>query len=88
MRSRLAGFRGVHLICCVKRTTQGSVPRGRAPDSTGYEERRARETLSVLLEKGLLKSVGPRAPVTLALPEKVLARWLPALYPVDSPRSI
>jgi len=64
---------------------QGAVPRGRAPEITGYEERRARETVSVLLERGLLRSATPRGPVTLAFPDKVLDRWLPALYPVDAP---
>jgi Fic family protein len=62
---------------------QGEVARGRAPDITGYEERRARETVSVLLEKGLLLSKGPRAPVTLGFPIEVLERWLPTLYPMD-----
>ena len=60
----------------------GAVPRGRAPEITGYEERRARETVSVLLEKGLLSSTGPRAPVSLGFPVEVQERWLPALYPV------
>ncbi len=64
---------------------QGAVPRGRAPEITGYEERRARETISVLLERGLLRSDGPRAPVSLGFPEQVLERWLPALYPMDAP---
>jgi Fic family protein len=66
---------------------QGEVARGRAPEITGYEERRARETVSVLLEKGLLLSKGPRAPVTLGFPIDVLERWLPTLYPVDIPRA-
>jgi hypothetical protein len=66
---------------------QGAVPRGRAPEITGYEERRARETVSDLLEKGLLRATGPRAPVTLAFPDKVLDRWLPSLYPVNAPIS-
>jgi Fic family protein len=66
---------------------QGEIPRGRAPEITRYEERRARETLSVLLEKGLLTSKGPRAPVSLAFPPDVLERWLPTLYPMDAPRT-
>jgi Fic family protein len=62
---------------------QGEVARGRAPEITGYEERRARETVSALLEKGLLLAKGPRSPVTLGFPMFVLERWLPALYPVE-----
>jgi|SRR5882672_5851133 len=64
---------------------QGEVPRGRAPGITGYEERRARETVSALLEKGLLLSKGPRAALTLGFPIEVLERWLPTLYPVNVP---
>ena len=63
----------------------GSVARGRAPDITGYEERRARETISTLLDRGLLVTTGPRAPVSLGFPAEVLDRWLPSLYPIDSP---
>jgi hypothetical protein len=40
---------------------QGEVPRGRAPEITGYEGRRARETVSALIEKGLLLAKGPRS---------------------------
>ena len=60
---------------------KGEVPRGRAPELTGYEERRARETVSTLVEKGLLISKGPRAALTIGFPMFVLERWLPALYP-------
>jgi len=60
---------------------KGEVARGRAPELTGYEERRARETVSTLLEKGLLISKGPRASLTIGFPMFVLERWLPALYP-------
>ncbi len=62
---------------------QGEVPRGRAPEITGYEERRARETVSALIEKGLLRAKGPRSTLTLGFPMIVLERWLPTLYPID-----
>jgi hypothetical protein len=64
---------------------QGEVPRGRAPEITGYEERRAPETVSALIEKGLLLAKGPRSTLTLTLgfPMFVLERWLPTLYPID-----
>ncbi len=61
----------------------GEVARGRAPEITGYQERRAREILSTLLNKGLLVSKGPRAPVRLGFPLDVVERWFPRLYPVD-----
>jgi Fic family protein len=62
---------------------RGSVRRGEAKNITGYEERRARETLSTLLDRGLLITTGPRAPVSLGFPAEALARWLPNLYPMD-----
>jgi len=62
---------------------QGEVPRGRAPEITGYEERRARETVSALIKKGLLLAKGPRSTLTLGFPMIVLERWLPTLYPID-----
>lgn len=61
----------------------GEIPRGRAPEITGYQERRGREILSTLLQKGLLVSTGPRAPVRLGFPLDVVERWFPRLYPVD-----
>jgi Fic family protein len=66
---------------------RGSVQRGQAREITGYEERRARETLSTLLDRGLLVTTGPRAAVSLGFPAEVLDRWLPNLYPMDAPTS-
>ncbi len=60
----------------------GELQRGRAPEITGYQERRGREVLSSLIEKGLLVSHGPRAPVRLGFPLDVVERWFPLLYPV------
>lgn len=61
----------------------GQFARGRAPEITGYQERRAREILAVLLQKRLLVSTGPRAPVRLGFPLDVVERWFPVLYPVQ-----
>jgi len=60
----------------------GELQRGRAPEITGYQERRGREVLSSLIKKGLLVSQGPRAPVRLGFPLDVVERWFPLLYPV------
>ena len=62
---------------------RGSFQRGESKNITGYEERRARQTLSTLLDHGLLVTTGPRAPVSLGFPAEVLDRWLPNLYPMD-----
>lgn len=61
----------------------GEVERGKAAELTGYQERRARQVLSALLQKGLLVSQGPRAPVRLGFPLDVVERWFPSLYPVE-----
>ena len=61
----------------------GQFARGRAPELTGYQERRAREILTHLLKVRLLVSTGPRAPVRLGFPLNVVERWFPALYPVN-----
>lgn len=60
----------------------GEVARGKAAELTGYRERRGRQVLSALLEKRLLMSQGPRAPVYLGFPIDVVERWFPQLYPV------
>lgn len=60
----------------------GQFERGRAPEITGYQERRAREILAALLKEKLLVSTGPRGPVRLGFPIEVVERWFPALYPV------
>lgn len=61
----------------------GEIERGRAADLTGYQERRARDTLSSLLERGLLTPTSPKGPVRLGFPVDVLERWFPKLYPGD-----
>ncbi len=61
----------------------GESARGRAPEITGYKERRGREILSTLLTKGLLVSKGPRATIRLGFPLDVVERWFPLLYPVS-----
>lgn len=59
----------------------GQLERSAAASLTGYKERRGRQTLSRLLERGLLVSQGPRAPVRLGFPVDVVERWFPLLYP-------
>ncbi|MEE9335672.1 MAG: Fic family protein [Granulosicoccaceae bacterium] len=61
----------------------GQFERGRAPEITGYQERKGRQILSELLNKGLLISTGPRNPVRLGFPLEVVERWFPTLYPVN-----
>jgi hypothetical protein len=59
----------------------GEFERGKAPEITGYKERQARDVMTSLLDKGLLKSDSPRGPVRLGFPIDILERWFPLLYP-------
>ncbi len=61
----------------------GELERGKASDLTGYQERRARDTLAALLDRGLLSTTTPKGPVRLGFPIDVLERWFPKLYPGD-----
>ena len=61
----------------------GELERGRAGELTGYRERRGRQILATLIERGVLVPQGARAPVRLGFPLDVLERWFPRLYPVD-----
>jgi len=62
---------------------EGALARGRAPELTGYEERRARQIVAELIERGLLRSENHRAPLRLAFPADVHERWLPNLFPAE-----
>jgi hypothetical protein len=61
----------------------GELERGQARELTGYQERMGRTVLSKLLERGLLISDSPKAPVRLGFPLDIVERWFPRLYPVD-----
>ena len=61
----------------------GELERGQARELTGYQERMGRTVLSKLLERGLLVSDGPKAPVRLGFPLDIVERWFPRLYPVS-----
>ena len=59
----------------------GTFQRGKAAEITGYKERKARDILSELLDRGYLVSANLRAPVRLGFPAEALADWFPRLYP-------
>jgi hypothetical protein len=65
----------------------GEFERGRASDITGYGDRQARTVLSALVDRGLLKSDGPKLQVRLGFPIEIVERWFPALYPATTARS-
>ena len=62
----------------------GEVERSRVPSLTGYEERGARNVTAALVERGMLTAPSHRAPLRLAFPADVAARWFPNLYPTNA----
>lgn len=60
---------------------RGEFPRGEAGRIVGTADRTGRLLLSRAVDAGLLKSATPKAPVSLALPVKVLGTYFPQLFP-------
>ena len=60
---------------------RGELPRGEAGNVVGAGERQARRIVSALIEKKVLISESTRAPLRLAFPATMAARWLPGLFP-------
>jgi Fic family protein len=62
----------------------GSVGRGRATELTGYRDRKARDVLYTLTNRGLLVPTGARrGSLRLGFPVESIERWFPRLYPVS-----
>ncbi len=62
----------------------GEVERARIPSLTGYEERGARNVTAALVGRGMLTATSHRAPLRLAFPADIAARWFPNLYPTNA----
>jgi Fic family protein len=60
---------------------RGQLPRGDAAKIVGTGERQARRLVSSLVDKGVLTSESPRAPLHLAFPATLAGRWMPGLFP-------
>lgn len=60
---------------------RGELPRGDVPGIVGTTDRQARRITSALLEAGVLTSESTRAPLKLAFPAALAARWMPGLFP-------
>jgi Fic family protein len=60
---------------------RGELPRSDADAVVGTGERQARRIVSALLEKGVLTSDSPRAPLRLVFPAALAGRWMPGLFP-------
>ena len=60
---------------------RGELPRGEVAHIIGTSERQARRVTSALLGREVLVSESSRAPLRLAFPAKLAARWTPGLFP-------
>jgi len=60
---------------------RGELPRGEVDTVVGTGERQARRIVSSLLERGVLESDSPRAPLRLTFPAVLAHRWMPGLFP-------
>src|ERR1017187_8610201 len=60
---------------------RGELPRADTAGIVGTGERQARRVVSALLDKEVLASESPRAPLRLAFPAILASRWMPGLFP-------
>jgi Fic family protein len=60
---------------------RGELPRGDAAAVVGTTGRQARRIVSSLLERGVLESETPYAPLRLIFPAALAHRWMPGLFP-------
>lgn len=60
---------------------RGELPRSDVASAVGTGDRQARRIASELLEKNVLLSDGPRAPLRLTFPAALASRWMPGLFP-------
>jgi hypothetical protein len=60
---------------------RGELPRGDAAAIVGTGDRQARRVVSALIDRGVLLSESTRAPLRLAFPATLAARWMPGLFP-------
>jgi hypothetical protein len=65
---------------------RGALPRGDAANLVGTGERQARRIVAALLAKGVVTATSTRAPLHLAFPATLAARWMPGLFPEQRPR--
>jgi Fic family protein len=60
---------------------RGELPRADIAGIIGTGERQGRRVASALIERGVLLSESTRAPLRLAFPAALAARWMPGLFP-------
>jgi len=62
---------------------RGELPRGEVGSVLGTTDRHARRIVAALVARNVLVAEGPRAPMRLAFPAALAARWMPGLFPED-----
>ncbi|HBJ39733.1 MULTISPECIES: Fic family protein [unclassified Hyphomonas] len=60
---------------------RGVLPRGDVADLLSVGDRQARRVTSALIDAGVVTADTTRAPLKLAFPAKLAARWMPGLFP-------
>jgi Fic family protein len=60
---------------------RGELPRGDVPGLLAVADRQARRVVAALADEGVVVSDTTRAPLRLAFPAKLAARWMPGLFP-------
>lgn len=60
---------------------RGEFPRGDVAPLLGTGDRQARRVVAALIERGVLSSESSRAPLRMAFPAALAARWMPGLFP-------
>lgn len=60
---------------------RGELPRGDLGSLLGATDRHGRRIVAALLDRGVLTSEGPRAPLHPAFPATLASQWMPGLFP-------
>ncbi len=60
---------------------RGELPRGEVDTVVNTGARQARRIVSALVDRGVLESDNPRAPLRLSFPAALAHRWMPGLFP-------
>ncbi|WPL19225.1 mobile mystery protein B [Thiorhodovibrio winogradskyi] len=60
---------------------RGQLPRDELPELLDTSDRNARRLVAALADQGVLRSTSSRAPLRLAFPARLAARWMPGLFP-------
>jgi Fic family protein len=60
---------------------RGELPRADVANILGVTDRQGRRVISTLVERGVLSSISPRAPLRLKFPASLASRWMPGLFP-------